>query len=159
MTKYEQEVILRNSEFLYFSKSGNGKGAVKTNIEDGGFIYFSREDAPSIEIIFMVHRTRKIFTVPFYNVHLENFEDFRDLDKVSTITVTYDMDGSLIPTFTKKIRDAGVTGITLKKGSVVVSSVSEDINICNNIAKEVRENIEPRLKINTKLKPDNKIIF
>ena len=159
MTKYEQEVILRNSEFLYFSKSGNGKGAVKTNIEDGGFIYFSREDAPSIEIIFMVHRTRKIFTVPFYNVHLENFEDFRDLNKVRTVTVSYDMDGSLIPTFTKKIRDAGVTGITLKKGSVVVSSVSEDINICNNIAKEVRETIEPRLKINTKLKPDDKIIF
>ena len=51
MTKYEQEVILRNSEFLYFSKSGNGKGAVKTNIEDGGFIYFSREDTPSIEIV------------------------------------------------------------------------------------------------------------
>lgn len=159
MTKYEQEVILRNSEFLYFSKSGNGKGAIKTNIENGGFIYFNKEDVPSVEVTFKVHRTRRTFTVPFYNVHLENFEDFRDLDKVRTVTVSYDMDGSLIPTFTKKIRDAGVTGITLKKGSVVVSSVSEDINICNNIAKEVRENIEPRLKINTKLKPDNKIIF
>lgn len=166
MNKYEQEVLLKEAKYLYFSTDDSGENPHSTNLQGGGYIYFNKKDIDNIEIIFKVYRTRQYTTERFYTVHLEVYKDFRDKKpQDETYSKDYKLDAINIPMFSRLLQREGIR-FEVNKNGIKVKTNQDGISTADNLIKEITEKNtsskngpSKQGRFNSKIKESKDILF
>ena len=166
MNKYEQEVLLKEAKYLYFSTDDSGKNPHTTNLQGGGYIYFNKEDIDNIEVIFKVYRTRQYTTERFYTVHLEVYKDFRNKKpQDETYSKDYKLDPMDMPMFSRLLQDEGIR-LEVNKNGIKVKANQEGISVADRLFKEMTEknsssknDLGKQGRFNSKIKESKDILF